>query len=574
MTTYLPRNREARFATWMLGVGALLAPFVIQGQSVQVQSGDSVDSATLQGSVRDWQGRPVAAASVYLRVEGGTQPLTAHTDSSGAFRFSELGEGVYTLRAELAGYGEATFGPCALGGKETKEVDLTLGSQKGPRSGKQSASFDTPQFFDEPEFTVAGVTEAMNPGGHGSDTILQSSEALERDTVSLKDSPRSSRLAASVGPTEESLRKAVEHEPGNFDANRRLGKLLADEGNLQGALPYLERASQLNPGDYENDHELALAYAETGQYERARTKVRALLSAQDKAGVNKAGRDLTSQNEARQHQAELHELLGDVEDKLGDALEAVRNYQRAADLNPSEPNLFDWGADLLLHRAFEPAIEVFVKGHRLFPQSVRMLVGLGVAWYARGSYEQAAQSLCEASDLDPDDPKPYLFIGKMQSVDTDSGCAAERLRRFAGLQPESALANYYYALSLWKRRKGPNDAETLGKIESLLEKAVHVDPKLGAGYLQLGILYSDRGDSPKAIAAYENAVAANPKLEEAHYRLAQAYKRAGETQKAQQQLQLYAQISKEAAQQAERERREIHQFVYTLRGPSSVQPQH
>jgi ATPase subunit of ABC transporter with duplicated ATPase domains len=60
----------------------------------------------------------------------------------------------------------------------------------------------------------------------------------------------------------------------------------------------------------------------------------------------------------------------------------------------------------------------------------------------------------------------------------------------------------------------------------------------------------------------------------AHYRLAQAYKRAGETQKAQQQLQLYDQMSKEAAQQSERERREIQQFVYTLRGPSSVQPQH
>ena len=93
MTTYLPRNRGARFATWMLGVVALLAPFVIQGQSVQVQSRDSVDSATLQGSVRDSQGRAVAAASVYLRVEGGTQPLTAHTDSAGAFRFSDLGEG-------------------------------------------------------------------------------------------------------------------------------------------------------------------------------------------------------------------------------------------------------------------------------------------------------------------------------------------------------------------------------------------------------------------------------------------------------------------------------------------------
>src|SRR2546430_13519862 len=45
-----------------------------------------------------------------------------------------------------------------------------------------------------------------------------------------------------------------------------------------------------------------------------------------------------------------------------DPLEAVRQYQRAAELDASEPYLFDWGAELLLHHAPEPAIEVFSKG--------------------------------------------------------------------------------------------------------------------------------------------------------------------------------------------------------------------
>ena len=61
-------------------------------------------------------------------------------------------------------------------------------------------------------------------------------------------------------------------------------------------------------------------------------------------------------------------MLGDVEEKLGNSLEAVREYQRAAELNPSEANLFDWGTELLIHRAFEPATEVFNEGNRLFPQ--------------------------------------------------------------------------------------------------------------------------------------------------------------------------------------------------------------
>src|SRR5207302_3254566 len=125
-----------------------------------------------------------------------------------------------------------------------------------------------------------------------------------------------------------------------------------------------------------------------GNYERARASIRSLLAARDTA--------------------ELHQLLGDDEERLGDSLDAVREYQRAAEMNPSESDLFDWGAELLAHRAIDPAIQVFSKGNRLFPRSGRMLIGLGVAWYAQGSYDHAADCLCEAADLNPSDPTAYL----------------------------------------------------------------------------------------------------------------------------------------------------------------------
>jgi tetratricopeptide (TPR) repeat protein len=569
-------------ASCILTVIGLLALCLIAGQSLQGQSQNAADSATLQGSVLDSHGHPVAAATVYLKDASGTQTLVARTDSEGTYRFSALREGVYTLRAKMAGFVEASFGPCVVGAIDVKEIDLILQSATvaTPQSSSGTSGAEKPQFFDEPEFTVAGVTEAMNPGGHGSDTILRTTEALAKETASLsvpavnEKSNRSRTASASSSSSsraEESLRKAVEHEPWNFEAYRRLGQLLVEGGKAGEALPYLEQAFHLNPGDYENTYELALAYDDAGQYEHARTQIRALLAMQDKAGQERARQDFPSQNKGRQEQAELDHLLGDVEEKLGDPLEAVREYQRAAELDPSEPNLFDWGTDLLMHRAFEPAIEVFTKGNRSFPRSARMLAGLGVAWYARGSYDQAAQRLCEASDLNPDDPEPYLFMGKMQSVEaTRSECLGERLGRFAGLQPENALANYYFALSLWHRREGSENAEKLAQVESLLDKTIHLDPKFDAGYLQLGILYSERGDSAKGIAAYQKAIEANPELEEAHYRLAQAYSRAGEKVKAQTELQLYDRLSKKTALEADRERREIQQFVYTLRGAPSV----
>ena len=72
----------------------------------------------------------------------------------------------------------------------------------------------------------------------------------------------------------------------------------------------------------------------------------------------------------------------------------------------------------------------------------------------------------------------------------------ERLERFARLQPENSLANYYYALSLWKQRKGPDDSKTAMEVESLLNKSVRLDSKFGPAYLQLGICLSTAGIFP------------------------------------------------------------------------------
>ena len=79
-------------------------------------------------------------------------------------------------------------------------------------------------------------------------------------------------------PEEESLRMRAEHEPGNFELNYRLGKMLVDEGKAREAILYLERASQTNPVDDENAYELALAHADAGQYERAHAEARTLLA--------------------------------------------------------------------------------------------------------------------------------------------------------------------------------------------------------------------------------------------------------------------------------------------------------
>ena len=515
----------------------------------------SQESASLHGTIRDSQGKPVSDATVELRAKDATQAQTVHSDAQGNYSFTALHGGVYVLRAAMAGYSDPEIPSLFLGPNEAKNIDLALlPARTKPNShASQPVTARAPEFFDQPRFTVAGVTDTTSLGGHGSDTIVRTREALARETVSLGKGVAG---AGSVGEseTEKSLRESVEREPRSFESNRRLGKALVGNGKAREAIPYLERARELKPDDYEDAYVLALANAHAGNHDRARDNVQALLVHNDKA--------------------ELHHLLGDVQEKLGNSLEAVREYERAAELDPSEAYLFDWGSELLLHHAPEPALQVFTKGNHLFPRSVRTLIGLGAAWFARGTYNQAVQRICEASDLNPDDSTPYMFLGKMQSAEsTPSEKIVEKLHRFVTQQPNNAEANYYYAVSLWKLRKGPQDTATATQVESLLRNAVDLDPKFGAAYLQSGILHSEQKDYPRAIADYRQAILVDPGMymEEAHYRLAQSYRQIGDAAKAEAEVKIYEQIAKESAQKADRERHEIRQFVYTLRDQTPPQ---
>jgi len=203
-----------------------------------------------------------------------------------------------------------------------------------------------------------------------------------------------------------------------------------------------------------------------------------------------------------------------------------------------------------------------------------MLAGLGAALYTSGSADEAAQRLCEASDLEPANPPPYLFLGKMQEAASGPlPCAEQKLARFAQDQPEDAFANYYYALALWKRNRGSENSDALKHAEALLEKASMFDPKLDAAYLQLGNLHFERGAFEEAVAAYQKAIATNPAGSEAHYRLGLAFKRIGQEAKAQREFDQYKQLDKTETATIERQRRELRQFLFVLKDqPKAPQP--
>lgn len=463
---------------------------------------------TIEGTLRDGNGAPIADATLLLQDKNGANAATVKTDASGNFGVSPPQPGTYMLRAQKIGWADGVLQSVVLMAGEQKHLALVFtahgvlkirGSTPSKSSGQSAAG--EMEFTDEPTFTVAGVTDWSNLGLHGSAATSRTSESLAKQTATLQTNASPLSSANSV----------------------------------------------------DNRYEEAITSREKGDLAGAREAVRRALSASD--------------------DADGHRLLGELDEQLGDSLESVHEYEKAARMNPSEQDYFEWGAELLLHKANDPAVEVFTRGATAYPTSARMLMGLGASLFARGSVEDAARRLCEASDLQPLDAAPYVFLGRIEkTVAEPLPCSEQKLARFAAEQPENAGANYYYAVSLWKREKAAGDPAGQRRTEALLEKAVNLDPKFADAYLELGVVRTSRDEDEAGIAAYQKAIEINPQLGEAHRQLGMAYQRKGDKARAQQEFAAYEQSEKLEAAEANREQKDLRQFLIILKGQNPKAP--
>ncbi len=420
-------------------------------------------SATVEGKVLDASRIPIKSATVALECNGKAD--TVATTPDGRYRIVSHLAGSCQLHATTSHDGETRVGPFALGATDTKTQDLLLSSP--------TAAIE---FFDQPSFTVAGVTDNTYLGGHGSDTVNRSKEEVAKAVASLE-------TKFDADGSHEALASRLVREPNNAD---------------------------------------------------------------------------------------LHGRMANTEEQMGHPLAALHEFQRAAELDPSEARLYDWGTELLLHGAPAAAGEIFDRGIRLFPLSTRMQLGAGSALYNAGNYPAAAQRFFAAADMRPSDPQPYLLLAKVQAPQiADSAGFAERMERFARLQPNNPWANFYYAKTLWRSQRSSQDGSSFAKVESMLRHAVQLEPGFAEAYLQLGIVYADTNDLPLAVQCYRTSIQLNPRSPEPHYRLAQTLRQLGSSQAATEETAIFRRLSNESDGQTNRERSELQKFVVSLKTPAA-----
>jgi tetratricopeptide (TPR) repeat protein len=347
------------------------------------------------------------------------------------------------------------------------------------------------------------------------------------------------------------FKKVVEMQAQSYDANHNLGEFYIQTGKLRAGIPFLKRAQEIDPSGYNNGYDLALALEQAGELNQASQEVHKLMSLHDSA--------------------ELHSLLGEIEEKSGNYLSSAAQYEQAARMDPSEQNILSWGAELLLHQTFTASIEVFKAGTVRFPQSAQLYDGLGIALYGAGQTDEAVRAYLQASDLAPSDPLPLIFLGKAcdgASPDLASQIRS-RLQTFLSSDPKNAELNCDLALCMWRGSPIDSNPEAATQIESLLNHSLAIDPNYAEAYFQLGNLYSQQHSYEKAIVQYEHALRVNAKSANLHYRLGQALARTGNSARAQEEFATFERLRKSESDASNKQQNQIQQFVYTIRKSSA-----
>ena len=343
-----------------------------------------------------------------------------------------------------------------------------------------------------------------------------------------------------------SLRRALETIPSSSEVLATVGEMFFELGYYAEAIPLFERAHKQNPDSYEAAFNLARAYQGAGQFPQARA--------------------IAQETLARRPTADLHHLLGEVNEQLADYVEAVQHLQQAAELEPCERNLYDLGYEFLAHWSWDAAVAVFEKGLQRFPKSERLWLGIATAYYGQGDYNRAVESLLQATAIAPDNEMAYrLLIAAFPFSHGFAERVQQRLRQFETRHPDSSWANYCYALALWQNPDRPRTEPEVAKATRLLERAVSLAPDRAEANYQLGVLLSEQRQWSKAIPALEAAVRLKPDYVEAHYRLALAYQRVGKTEEAQAALARYVKLKEKQDSELDLRTSQTAKFVYSIK---------
>jgi tetratricopeptide (TPR) repeat protein len=263
----------------------------------------------------------------------------------------------------------------------------------------------------------------------------------------------------------------------------------------------------------------------------------------------------------------LESLIGDIQEKRGDPLAAVHSYQDAVNLEPSEERYhLALGLELLRHQTFDAALVVFKQASTLFPQSVRVKILLGLAYYFVDRSADAIQALQEAAKIDPQDETAARYLGEitLQDTSTPDPAAIAQVCSFADAHPQDRTADAFCGGILLKVARDSGDLSRRSEILRRLQHAARIAPSEPMARCQLGKALEWADLWSQARPETEACVRLDPGSPDGHYQLARIYRRLGLTALAKQQTSLQQAAALRQSEESVRRTETVTKFLVLL----------
>ena len=378
------------------------------------------------------------------------------------------------------------------------------------------------------------------------------SRALPLLQAAAREQPLSDAAHANLGAALYSLHRnsdaiaefqyAVHLNPANESAQKSLGSVLMEEHRPADAAGALTAALRLTPGD--SDLQLDC--------------VTALLAA---TRLGEARRILSNFADA-DHSARAQALMGEADEQEKDFSSAARHFTRAVELEPNEENAWLLSLELLRHWTFDAAAIELKAASAKFPDSKRMRIGLGAAFFGAAKYPQAISAFADLLESEPDNAMYADLLGtSCSAVMPEARPRCTALVHYAESHPADTRASVNAAAYLLSE----SDSESQRPLaRKLLEAALTDDPRLPEAQLQMGTFLEDDGMWKDSIPYLERAIKLKPDYSQAHYRLALAYWRTGRKQEGQAQMELQKKYSRQQQDDLNRRLNQITTFLVNV----------
>jgi len=171
-------------------------------------------------------------------------------------------------------------------------------------------------------------------------------------------------------------------------------------------------------------------------------------------------------------------------------------------------DLYQQGAQLAAAGKNREAIEKFKSAVSLYPQFVVALNEMSAAYINLGELEPATNALEAAIKIEPNNPTLRLNYGYVLMLKERFADSERELSRAIQLKDELVAAHLYRGRVLIRLRN-------YDEAEKELNRTLSLGGASGVmAYRYLGALYSERGETSKAIAALENYLKLTPKAKD------------------------------------------------------------